>query len=86
MNKKKAFIPIVAIGALILSLLVVLPAFGAGMASFIDPGDIKSANNGLLDDPTPDEQKYGKQSGEVGLYLDDDSLDIPHPPRADTGN
>ena len=76
MNKKR-YIPLVAIGALILSLIVVFPAFGAGEASFIDPGAINNDNDGSLKDSTPDEQTYGRQGGPIGLYLDDDSLDVP---------
>ena len=77
MNSKKRLIPIVAIAALVLSLVVVFPAFGQGTASFIVPGDINDVNDGSLSDSTPDEQTYGKQDGKVGLYLDDDSLDYP---------
>ena len=77
MNKKKAFIPIVAIGALLLSLLVVFPAFGQGTPSFIDPDAIKDANDGSLSDSSPDEQAYGRQGGNIGLYLVDSDLNVP---------
>lgn len=53
------------------------PAFGADAVSFIDPNDIDDANNGALLDLTPDEQAYARQGGEVGLFLEDDSLDAP---------
>lgn len=76
MNKKR-YIPLVVIGALILSLIVVFPVFGAGDAGFIMPGVIDITNDGGLDDDTPDEQEYGRQGGNIGLYLDDDSLDVP---------
>ena len=76
MNKKR-YIPLVAIGALILSLIVVFPAFGADVVSFIDPDDIANENDGTLDDETPDEQMYGMQDGIVGLFLEDDGLDVP---------
>ena len=76
MNKKR-YIPLVAIGALILSLFVVFPAFGADTVSFIDPDDIADSNDGILDDETPDAQNYGMQGGMVGLFLKDDALDQP---------
>ncbi len=76
MNKKR-YIPLVAIGALILSLIVVFPAFGAGTAGFIMPGAIDDANDGSLTDDTPDTQEYGRQGGEIGLHLEDDSLNVP---------
>ena len=76
MNKKR-YIPLVVIGALILSLIAVLPTFGAGEVSFIDPNDIGADNNGSLTDPTPDTQEYGRQGGEVGLFIEDSSLNVP---------
>ena len=79
MNKKR-YIPIVAIGALILSLIVVFPAFGADEVEFIVPGDVTTPTaDGLvtLSDDTPDEQTYGRQGGQIGLFVDDDSLDKP---------
>ena len=76
MNKKR-YIPIVAIGALILSLIAVFPAFGAGTASFIQPDEIYDVNNGTLKDAKQDPQTYGMQGGQAGLFLEDDSLDTP---------
>ena len=74
MNKKR-YIPLVIIGALILSLIAVFPAFGAGSASFIMPGDIDDANDGGVDDPSA--QDYGRQGGKIGLFVEDDDLDVP---------
>ena len=79
MNKKKAFIPIVAIGALILSLLVVFPAFGAGTASFINPANIMIDDDGVVtDDETKRAaQTFGRQGGNIGLFVEDSGLDVP---------
>ena len=68
MNKKR-YIPLVIVGALILSLIAVFPAFGAGDAGFVASGDISKTD--------PDRLDYSRQGGSFGLYLDDDSLDVP---------
>ncbi len=75
MNKKR-YIPLVVIGALILSLIAVYPAFGQGTAGFIDPDAIDDVNTGGVSD-SPDPQTYGRQGGEIGLHLEDSSLDVP---------
>ena len=78
MNSKTRFIPLVAIGAILLSLFVIIPAFAEGTASFIDPDDIDGANTGTLTDPTPDDQEWARAGGEVGLMVeDDDDSDFP---------
>ena len=46
MNGKKLWMPIIALGALLISLLAILPATGAREVSFIAPGDISDANDG----------------------------------------
>ena len=76
MNKKR-YIPLVVVGALILSLIAVIPAFGADEVGFIDPNDINVDNNGSLSDDTPDDQEYGSQGGTAGLFLEDDNLNVP---------
>ena len=63
------------IGAILLSLLAVVPAFSADEVGFIDPGDINT--DGTLSDSTPDEQEWGRQGGRIGLMLSDDGLDTP---------
>ncbi len=75
MNSKTRFIPLVIIGAILLSLLAIVPAFGADEVGFIDPGDINS--DGTLSDSTPDEQGWARQGGNIGLMLTDDGLDTP---------
>ena len=76
MNSKTRFIPLVIIGAILLSLLAIVPAFGADEVSFIDPGDIND-DDGSLSDSTPDEQEWARQGGRIGLMLEDDGLDTP---------
>ena len=63
------------IGAILLSLLAIVPAFGADEVGFIDPGDINS--DGTLSDSTPDDQNWARQGGRIGLHLSDDGLDTP---------
>ena len=77
MNGKKRYIPIVALGALLLSLLAILPVAGAGTVEFIDPGDINNANDGRLIDTTPDEQEWSRQGGQAGILYENDDLDKP---------
>ena len=75
MNSKTRFIPLVIIGAILLSLLAIVPAFGADEVGFIDPGDINA--DGTLSDSTPDDQEWARQGGNIGLMLSDDGLDTP---------
>ena len=75
MKNKTRFIPLVIIGAILLSLLAIVPAFGADEVGFIDPGDIN--DNGTLSDSTPDDQGWARQGGRIGLMLSDDGLDTP---------
>ena len=77
MNKKTRFIPLVIIGAILLSLLAVVPAFGAGEVSFIQAGDINDRNDGTLDDTTPEAQEWARQGGMIGLMVEDSDLDVP---------
>ena len=77
MNNKVRYIPLVIIGAILLSLLAIVPAFGAGEVSFIDPGDINDRNDGTLDDTTPEDQEWSRQGGMVGLMVEDSDLDVP---------
>ena len=75
MNSKTRFIPLVIIGAILVSLLAIVPAFGADEVGFIDPGDINA--DGTLSDSTPDDQGWARQGGRIGLMLSDDGLDTP---------
>ena len=75
MNSKTRYIPLVIIGAILLSLLAIIPAFGADEVGFIDPGDINA--DGTLSDSTPDDQEWARQGGRIGLMLTDDGLDTP---------
>ena len=75
MKNKTRFIPLVIIGAILLSLLAIVPAFGADEVGFIDPGDINPS--GTLSDSTPDDQGWARQGGRIGLMLSDDGLDTP---------
>ena len=77
MNSKKRYIPIVALGALLLSLLAILPLAGAGEVTFIDPDDINDENNGRLTDPRPEDQESTRQGGQVGILYEDDDLNRP---------
>ena len=76
MKNKTRFIPLVIIGAILLSLLAIVPAFGADEVGFIDPNDI-SDSDGTLSDSTPDDQEWARQGGNIGLMLTDDGLDTP---------
>ncbi len=77
MSSKKRYIPIVALGALLLSLLAILPVAGAGEVTFIVPGDIEDDNSGTLSDTTPDDQTSARQGGQVGILYEDDDLSRP---------
>ena len=77
MNSKKRYIPLVIIGAIMLSLMVIVPAFAEGTVSFIDPDDIDDRNNGALTDSSPEEQAWARQGGKVGLMVDDSDLNVP---------
>ena len=77
MKNKTRFIPIVIIGAILLSLLAIVPAFGADEVGFIDPGAIEDRNDGTLNDSTPDDQEWARQGGMVGLMVEDPDLDVP---------
>ena len=77
MNGKKRWMPIVALGAILLSLLAILPAAGAGEVSFIDPDDIDDANDGTLTDISPEEQEWSRQGGQAGVLFEDEDLDRP---------
>ena len=77
MNGKKRWMPIVALGALLLSLLAILPAAGAGEVSFIAPDDIGDANDGSLTDISPEEQEWSRQGGQAGALFEDEDLDRP---------
>ena len=77
MNGKKRYIPIVALGALLLTLLAILPVAAAGEVSFIDPTDINDDNDGALTDTTPDAQEWSRQGGKIGIFVDDSDLDAP---------
>ena len=78
-NVKKLHIGLVVIGALIPTLFAILPAFGAGAVSFIDPDAFEESDQYALKDPVgaPDEQKWARQGGFIGLMYEDESLDRP---------
>ena len=77
MNGKKRYIPIVALGALLLTLLAILPVAAAGEVGFIDPDDINDGNTGALDDTTPEAQEWSRQGGQIGIHVDDSDLNAP---------
>ncbi len=65
MKSKRRFIPLVFLGAIILSLLVIVPAFSAtGTVRFYDVND---------DD---DDQEWTRQGGMVAIEVDDEDLDV----------
>ncbi len=74
MNSMTRFAAVI-VGAVLLSLLSVVPAFGDGSLEFIDPDDINP--DGTLSDNTPDEQEWARQGGHIGLMLSEDDLDVP---------
>ena len=66
MKNKTRFIPLVIIGAVLLSLLAVIPAFSAqGDTAFIDPDD------------TDETLDWTNQGGSFIVEVDDDDLDVP---------
>ena len=75
MRNKTRLIPGVIVGAILLSLLAIVPAFGVDEVGFIDPGDIN--DDGTLSDSTPDDQEWARQGGRIGLMLSADELDTP---------
>ena len=65
MKSKRRFIPLVFLGAIILSLLVIVPAFSAtGTVRFYDVND---------DD---EDQEWTRQGGMVAIEVEDDDLDV----------
>ena len=76
MSSKVRYVALAMVGAILLSLLVIVPAFGADEVGFIDPGDIRDSD-GTLSDSTPDDQEWARQGGRIGLALSDDELDVP---------
>ena len=76
MKSKIRYIPLIVVGAIVLSLLAIVPTFGAGDVSFILPGDIGNNNDGTLDDDTPDAQDWARQGGEIGILVTNDDLDV----------
>lgn len=64
MKSKRRFIPLVFLGAIVLSLLVIAPVFSAnGAVRFYDVSD------------TDDDQEWARQGGPVYLEVEDDDLD-----------
>ena len=63
------------IGAILLSLLAIVPAFGADEVGFIDPDDINDSN-GTLSDDSPDEQEWARQGGRIGLMVKNSDMDV----------
>ena len=78
-NVKKLPIGLVVVGALIVTLFAISPAFGAGAVSFVDPDAFEESGQYALKDPVgaPDEQKWARQGGFIGLMYEDASLDRP---------
>lgn len=65
MKSKRRFIPLVFMGAIIMSLLLILPVFAAdGEVRFYDVSD------------TADDQEWARQGGMVNLEVKDDDLDM----------
>ena len=65
MKSKRRFIPLVFLGAIILSLLVIVPAFSAtGTVRFYDVND---------DD---EDQEWARQGGMIYVEVDDEDLDV----------
>lgn len=76
MNKKR-YIPLVLVGAIVLSLFAAFTAFGADDIRFVVAGDIDGSNTGTLIDPTPDDLEFGQQGGEFGIYIKDEDANAP---------
>ena len=66
MNSKVRFIPLIVLGAIVLSLIAVIPAFS-------DTGDLRFY---MFGDPDED-QKWARDGGMVHLEVDDSDLDVP---------
>lgn len=66
MKSKRRFIPLAFLGAIILSLIVIVPAFSAtdGKVRFYDTSD------------TGDDQEWARQGGQVALEVSDSDLDV----------
>lgn len=65
MKSKRRFIPLVFLGAIVMSLLLVIPAFSAtGEVRFYDQDD--------ADDP----QEWARQGGQVALEVEDSDLNV----------
>ena len=65
MKSKRRFIPLVFLGAIIMSLLLILPVFAAnGEVRFYDVSD------------TDDDQEWARQGGPVYLEVEDSDLDV----------
>ena len=77
MNSKKRLIPIVIVGALVLSLIAAFTAFSADDVSFVVATDVDGSNNGTLIDDTPDALDYGRLNGEFGIYIEDEDANTP---------
>ena len=66
MKSKRRFIPLVFLGAIILSLLVIVPAFSAsGTVRFYDVNDDKD-----------EDQEWTRQGGMVHIEVKDSDLDV----------
>ena len=66
MNSKVRFIPLIVLGAIILSLIAVIPAFSdTGKLRFWDVTD------------TDEDQEWARSGGMVHLEVDDSDLDVP---------
>ena len=66
MNSKVRFIPLIVLGAIILSLIAVIPAFSdTGKLRFYDVTD------------TDEDQEWARSGGMVYLEVDDSDLDVP---------
>ncbi|MCY4653962.1 MAG: hypothetical protein OXC95_12460, partial [Dehalococcoidia bacterium] len=65
MKSKRRFIPLVFLGAIILSLLVIVPAFSAtGTVRFYDVND------------EDEDQEWARQGGMIYIEVDDEDLDV----------
>ena len=70
MNSKVRFIPLIVLGAIILSLIAVIPAFS-------DTGDLRFYMVDADGEATDDDQKWARDGGMVYLEVDDSDLDVP---------
>ena len=76
-GKKRWMMPIVALGALLISLFAILPATGAGEVSFIAPAIYATPTTASLTDISPEEQEWARQGGQAGILLEDGDRDRP---------